>query len=86
MIKTLIAASFTSLAAVLLSSSVGAGQSFMAAAKPADEVDEPPNELILPRQPLASGEVVAVNDEAGTITLRHKPILMETAQVDFEEI
>ena len=44
------------------------------AADPADEVDEPPSEIISPRQPLAAGEVVAINHAAGTITIRHKPI------------
>ena len=70
-------------AAVALSGSM---QSALAV-DPADEVDDPPNEFISPTQPLAAGEVMAVNRDAGTITIRHKPIpdifLMETMTMIF---
>jgi Cu/Ag efflux protein CusF len=45
-----------------------------AAADSLDESDDPSTEFIGPQHPLATGQVVAVDRAAGTITIRHKPI------------
>ena len=74
MVRRLMAASVASLViALFFSSSLGAAQSSLASGFAA-EFDEPSDESISPSQPLAAGEVVGVNQNAGTITIRHKPI------------
>lgn len=77
---------FAALAVLVLSSSVGAVHSFVAA-NSLDEGDERSNEFIPLGRPLAAGYVLAINRAAGTITIRHEPIpdlfMMETMTMMF---
>ena len=64
---------FPLLVVLVFSSMANAVHSAVAADSP-DEGDDPSIEFVAPQYPLATGQVVAVDRAAGTITIRHKPI------------
>lgn len=73
MVMRLLRHLFPLLAVLVFSSAANAVHS-AAAADSLDEADDPSTVFVAPQHPLATGQIVAVNRAAGTITIRHKPI------------